>query len=127
MKHKYIFRFWLFLLSLMVLTLNLSAQSSLKLDLQAYPKDTLTGGYWADTYNSDKTSIEFGEFIFSHSSSWGGSYWDGFTYATNGDNTNYGTSDITGHIGSTNWISNQWGVMAGGGLNLSFPVSSAAP
>ena len=95
---------------------NVALQTSLTLNLQAYPKDTVSGGYWTGTLNDDSTAIRFGEFVFSHSSQWGGYYWDGFTYATNGDNNNYGYADTTGHSGSVNWINHQWGVMAGGGI-----------
>ena len=78
-------------------------------------------GYWKETYNSSTEfrNIEFNLFRFSHTpTGFGGndvgggmSYWDGFTYCTNGDNTDYGkTGDSEG------WINNQWGCMAGGGI-----------
>lgn len=97
-----------------------SAQT-LTLDLQAYPKDTVTGGYWSGTLNDDSTAIKFGEFVFSHSSQWGGMYWEGSTYATNGDLRQYGVPCPTQpcdsvHGGSIGWVSKQWGVMAGGGI-----------
>jgi len=71
-------------------------------------------GVWTETYNDvDFPFIEFNNstFIFSHlgageGDSWGGYYWDGFTYSKNGDNTDYGTD----------WVNNQWGNMAGGGI-----------
>jgi hypothetical protein len=75
-----------------------------------------SAGYWTETYNDeDYTFIDFENFSFSHlidgeGASWGGSYWDGFTVCTDGDNSNYGQG------GSSNWISHQWGNMAGGGI-----------
>jgi hypothetical protein len=95
---------------------NVTAQT-LTLDLQAYPKATTPGGYWTGTLNDDSTAIRFGEFEFSHLSQYGGYYWEGTTYATNGDNANYGfSSSDTLHSGSVDWIGHQWGVMAGGGI-----------
>ncbi len=96
-----------------------STGDTLTLDLQAYPKDTVAGGYWEGTYEEDSTFIQFGDFVFSHSSGWGGMYWDGFTYATNGDSARYGIPCYshpcdTSH--SSPWINHQWGVMAGGGI-----------
>ncbi|MDR2806025.1 MAG: DUF4465 domain-containing protein [Dysgonamonadaceae bacterium] len=71
-------------------------------------------GVWTETYNDvDYPFIEFNNsaFNFSHlgageGDAWGGYYWDGFTYSKNGDNTDYGTD----------WVSHQWGNMAGGGI-----------
>lgn len=73
-----------------------------------------TKGYWTETYNdADYTWIESQVFKISHliggaGSSYSGSYWDGFTVGTNGDITNYENA--------SNWIVNQWGCMAGGGI-----------
>ncbi len=73
-------------------------------------------GYWTQTYNDkDFSFIDFSTFSFSHlaggpGSSYGGYYWDGFTYCTSGDSTNYQSA------GSQGWVSNQWGCMAGGGI-----------
>jgi hypothetical protein len=75
-------------------------------------------GVWTETYNDEDYSfIEFNNstFMFSHliggeGSAWGGSFWDGFTYSKNGDNTDYGQG------GSSSWVDNQWGNMAGGGI-----------
>jgi hypothetical protein len=69
---------------------------------------------WAETCNDvDYPFIEFNNSAFKcthlgagEGNSWGGAYWDGFTYSKNGDNTDYGT----------NWFSNSWGNMAGGGI-----------
>ncbi len=87
---------------------------------------------WTDTYNyKDYPFIEFGPMAFSHKNSvleiWAAmeekypdldmgdmmietmgmddGYWDGFTLSTNGDNSE-----------QSNWITNQWGNMAGGGI-----------
>ncbi|MCL1937886.1 MAG: DUF4465 domain-containing protein [Candidatus Azobacteroides sp.] len=76
--------------------------------------DLDTNRVWTETYNDvDYPFIEFNDsaFSFSHliggeGSSYGGYAWDGFTYSKNGDNTDYGTD----------WLSNQWGNMAGGGI-----------
>lgn len=74
------------------------------------------GGYWDQTYNDNDTTICFGEFVFSHlpagpGASFGGSYWDGFTYVINGDTANYGKGGS-----SQGWVGHQWGCMAGGGI-----------
>jgi hypothetical protein len=69
---------------------------------------------WTETFNDvDYPYIEFNDSIFKFThlgagegTSYGGVVWDGFTYSKNGDNTDYGT----------NWISSQWGNMAGGGI-----------
>jgi hypothetical protein len=79
------------------------------------------GGYWSQTYNDNITSIQFGEFVFSHlpvgpGASFGGSYWDGFTTGSNGDTREYVDRDSTGQALSACWVANQWGVMAGNGI-----------
>ena len=71
---------------------------------------------WTETYNDvDFPFIEFnaGTFKFTHlgageGNSWGGFYWDGFTYSKNADNSDHGNSG--------SWIDNEWGNMAGGGI-----------
>ncbi|MDR1342871.1 MAG: DUF4465 domain-containing protein [Prevotellaceae bacterium] len=74
------------------------------------------GGYWNQTY-TNTTGFGIGSFRLTHSSGAGEyDYWSGFTSGSNGDNRNYGYGDTTGHSGSVNWVQNQWGVMAGGGL-----------
>jgi hypothetical protein len=96
-----------------------NAGDTLVLNVKDFPgwNDTLPEGYWSETYNDNITSITFREFVFSHlpagpGSSWGGSYWDGFTIGTNGDNRNYA------HGGSSqDWIAHQWGCMAGGAVD----------
>jgi hypothetical protein len=69
-------------------------------------------GHWVDTYseNADYSWLQFQHFKLAHlvdGNSWGGTYWDGFTLSTSGDNTDYS---------STTWIGNEWGCMAGGGI-----------
>lgn len=79
-----------------------------------------SAGYWDQTYNdADYTWLEFGDanvFMFSHlisgpGSSWGGVYWDGFTIAIGGDQTDYGRAGS-----SASWTTNFGGCMAGGGV-----------
>ena len=91
---------------------------------------------WTECYNDvDYTWLEFGdgytEFMLSHliggeGSSWGGYYWDGFTPAIGGDQTDYGQSGA-----SDGWTVNYGGCMAGGGCVLnrdgSMTVDPAQP
>ncbi len=73
-------------------------------------------GYWDQTYNdADFTYFESQIFAFSHlvageGAAFGGFYWDGFTACNSGDTVNHGNG------GSTGWVDNQWGCMAGGGI-----------
>ena len=77
-------------------------------------------GVWTGCYNDvDYTWLEFGEgnyeFLFSHlidgeGASWGGYYWDGFTPAIGGDQSDYGAPGS-----SASWTTNFGGCMAGGG------------
>ncbi len=88
-------------------------------------------GVWTGCYNDvDYTWLEFGdgngEFMISHlidgeGASWGGYYWDGFTPAIGGDQTDYG---MPGSGGS--WTVNFAGCMAGGGcvINADGTVSA---
>jgi hypothetical protein len=92
------------------------------------------GGYWDQTYNDNDTTICFGEFVFSHltagpGASWGGGYWDGFTYVINGDSCNYGANCGGIYCGNEKegWVDYQWGCMAGGGLDDRYNVSAKAP
>lgn len=67
-------------------------------------------GVWTGTYSEDYMYWESQIFMFSHilgGSSWGGTYWDGFTVSRNADN-----ADHTGDA----WPTYQWGCMAGGGI-----------
>lgn len=78
-------------------------------------------GYWTETYNTSEQYrwLEFGLFKFSHVlNAFGGSdvgggmsYWDGFTYCTSGDSTDYGEAGS-----SDAWVAQQWGCMPGGGI-----------
>lgn len=92
------------------------------------PDSCKTGGYWRKTYTN--ASVAFGQFALTHT---GGvypgttyNYWSGFTTGANGDTYCY--SDSThctccrtpiwcDSLGSGGWINNQWGVMAGGGID----------
>lgn len=73
-------------------------------------------GHWTETYSEEYPFIEFeGGFAFSHlinKDSYGGYAWNGFTYATSGDNADYAPEGGS----SSNWVANQWGCMAGGGI-----------
>lgn len=121
---------------------NVSAQTTLTLDLSdttytnwtdtvaGNPPDC-TGGYWDNTYN-DVSTLRFGDFVLSHTGTSG--FWGGFTTGSNGNSGEYGLpctivpcyADST-HAGSLDWICNQWGVMAGGGLNSDDDVVKGAP
>ncbi len=76
-------------------------------------------GVWTQTYNElDYPWIEFNNstFLFSHLiggeyASWDGTFWDGFTYSKNGDNTDYNQGGS-----SSGSKPNEWGNMAGGGI-----------
>jgi hypothetical protein len=90
------------------------------------------GGYWDQTYNDNDTTICFGEFVFSHltagpGASWGKTYWDGFTYVINGDSCDYGPACDGIKPCGTDWVTHQWGCMAGGGLDDRYNVSAEAP
>ena len=97
-----------------VITLDLNAP--LNPDNIAYNDN----GVWTGCYNDeDFTWLEFdaegGEFMLSHlidgpGASWGGYYWDGFTPAIGGDQTDYGQPGS-----SASWTTNFGGCMAGGG------------
>ncbi len=79
-----------------------------------------TNNVWTECYNDvDYTWLEFGdengEFMLSHlidgeGASWGGYYWDGFTPAIGGDQTDYGQAGS-----SAGWTTMFGGCMAGGG------------
>ena len=109
----------LFILLFLVITSRAFAQSQpITLDLsQPTNPESFTldaNNIWAETFNDvDYPFIEFNNsaFKFTHlgageGNSWGGYYWDGFTYSKNGDNADYGED----------WIDHQWGNMAGGGI-----------
>jgi chitodextrinase len=109
-----------------LITLNLSQPTN-------PPELTLNEqGYWMETYNTAYPSLEFGLFRLTHNrNGFGGpdvgggmSYWDGFTYCTSGDNNDYGESGS-----SDGWVANQWGCIAGGGIdpNSSIPFDGKVP
>lgn len=89
-------------------------------------------GKWTETYNPAENILSFnnGMFNFSHMpSKFGGadvggdmSYWDGFTLCSSGDTTDYG---MVGN--SDGWVTEQWGCMAGGGLNENMEVEQGYP
>jgi hypothetical protein len=85
------------------------------------PAQNIGGGYWSQTY-LNTTGFGLGSFKLTHNSGASMySYWGGFTSGANGDTRNFGFADTTGHVGSVNWVQNQWGVMAGSGVNSSIP------
>lgn len=100
-----------------------SATTSWKDSITGNPADTIGGGYWDKTYQVGVDTLKFCDFLLSHNASfyidatkdtiWS---WYGFTTGANGDRGNYGYRSID-HSGSVKWIDNQWGVMAGGGLD----------
>ena len=70
----------------------------------------LPNSHWSDTF-SENVYIESQNFIFSHRNGWGGAYWDGFTVSNHADNVDHGNGS------SSDWVANQWGSMAKGGVN----------
>lgn len=69
--------------------------------------------YWADTYNeTDYTYWESQIFAFSHlieGTSYGGTFYDGFTVSKNASDANMAEEE-------GGWTANQWGCMAKGGI-----------
>ncbi|MBP8627497.1 MAG: DUF4465 domain-containing protein [Paludibacteraceae bacterium] len=104
------------LISLVLFTSNIIASSSV-LDLSNPTQPSTIDfdtekKYWTETYNDSPTYtwLQFQNFKLAHligQNSYGGTYWNGFTLSTSGDNTDYS---------STGWTGNQWGCMAGGGI-----------
>jgi hypothetical protein len=91
------------------------------------PSLNVGGGYWNQTYYNT-TGFGIGSFNLTHGSGESEySYWSGFTSGANGDTRNYGYVDTTSHAGSINWVPNQWGIMAGGGLTTPPTVVKGAP
>ena len=88
-------------------------------------------GVWTQCYNDvDYTWLEFGNekgtFMLSHlidgeGASWGGYYWDGFTPAIGGDQTDYGQAGS-----SAGWTTMFGGCMAGGGCVINADGSVTA-
>jgi hypothetical protein len=95
------------------------------------PSNCWGGGFWASTYDSTGNAVlRFGDFVFTHYSGFDKySYWGGFTFGTNGDSLCYSSycraslSPCKG-TGSEDWVHNQWGVMAGGGLDTVAPYAT---
>lgn len=97
--------------------------------MDAYPQDE--DGKWVGTYDFGIPSLDFDQFQFSHVSNAmqaqgtdpnGMQYWDGFTVCTNGDDADYGYAGS-----STDWVTHQWGCMAGGGLDADKNVVKGLP
>lgn len=112
------------LMSVFAATSMLATDYVLDLSAPAYPEvinDSVIGNarVWSDTYNADEYILEFPPFMFNHlssGSSYSGTYWDGFTIVKCADN---GVQ--------TDWITNQWGIMAGGGIGADGKVDANAP
>ena len=136
MKKK-IYNFWLVFAIALNLTWSVSAQT-LVLDISGTPSiwtDTVTGnpanclggGFWDETYGNT-TGFQIGSYKFTHNSGFDiYSYWDGFTTGANSDSRCYNSScpsQVCGGSGSEAWIHNQWGVMAGGGLSSTSPITA---
>ena len=98
-----------FLMSALAAATMSATDYVLDLSTPAYPEQInyVSNGnaqVWSETYNEEEYILEFPPYIFNHlesGSSWGGSYWDGFTLVKCSDN---GTQ--------SDWITNQWGNMA---------------
>lgn len=115
------------ILLLLFSAITATAQKVITLDLKSaidagtYLLDA-DKGHWEETYNPNINTLSFnnGMFNFSHMPNMTGgedvgggmSYWDGFTICSSGDTTDYG---LVGN--SDGWITEQWGCMAGGGIN----------
>ena len=120
---KQLFLLFLFIITAILPTNAHSPGDIITLDLSnpSSPSsfDLNNKGYWIETYSNDHPTITFDPFSFTHlpggegGTDVGGgmSYWDGFTYCTNGDTEDYG---MLGN--SDGWVANQWGCMAGGGI-----------
>jgi hypothetical protein len=95
----------------------LFAQETITLDLNA-PVDPAElvldpeKGYWTDAFGN--APLVFEHFTFAHSGGMYGTsgYWSDFIVGSNGDAGDYGSANAA----SDEWLSNQWGNMAGGGI-----------
>ena len=123
----------LLFLAVMVYTVQIVATDTIRLDMQAfmgnYPQDA--DGKWEGTYDYGIPGLDFEQFQFSHLTNAmqaqgtdpnGMQYWDGFTVCTNGDDADYGYAGS-----STDWVTHQWGCMAGGGLDADGHVVKGLP
>lgn len=87
------------------------------------------GGKWTQTYNDGIGDlVDYENFVFYHDKYVYNAgtdempYWHGFTYCTSGDDKDYG------YYGSSqDWVTHQWGCMAGGGLNEAGEVEKGLP
>ncbi|MDR1336630.1 MAG: DUF4465 domain-containing protein [Tannerella sp.] len=93
------------------------AQDTVTLDLSApvEPVELVLDsekGYWTDAFGD--ATLAFEHFTFSHSGGMYGEsgYWSGFIVGSNGDTEDYGSLNSP----LDEWLSNQWGNMAGGGI-----------
>lgn len=70
-------------------------------------------GSWAETYNDQYQWVEFSPFMVSHilGDSWGGYYWDGFTFTKSSNTTDW-------YSETGDWVSNQWYSITGGGVKV---------
>ncbi|MBN2611420.1 MAG: DUF4465 domain-containing protein [Bacteroidales bacterium] len=134
---KKIYNFWLvfaiaislsWTASAQTLVLDISGTPSIWTDsVTGNPSNCLGGGFWNDTYGNT-TGFQIGSFKFTHNSGFDiYSYWGGFTTGANGDSRCYNSNcpgQVCGGSGSEGWIHNQWGVMAGGGLSSTIPITA---
>ncbi|MDR1102188.1 MAG: DUF4465 domain-containing protein [Tannerella sp.] len=107
------------MLGIVALTHNpLVAQDTITLNLSVPPVEPAElvldteKGYWTDAFGD--ATLAYEHFTFSHGGGMYGEsgYWSGFIVGSNGDTEDYGSlnSPLDG------WLSNQWGNMAGGGI-----------
>jgi hypothetical protein len=102
------------------------------------PGKCATGGFWENTYNDDVLKFDVGKnFTLTHQS--GDTiytYWGGFTTGFNGNNLCYTgkcpddcncRAACVDSLGSGDWVLNQWGVMAGGGLDANYATVPGDP
>lgn len=90
---------------------------SLATELDAFTLDstngltTVGGLYWNQTYSNTKVTTT--NFTFSHTSTPGWNYWDGFTVSNVANTHNYGIPGDPGNPDhSGGWLTHQWGSMA---------------
>jgi hypothetical protein len=109
-----------------------------KHSISSIPAECRGGGYWNETYNGSAKPVQSGSFLLSHNAGESiYSYWGGFTTGSNGDNYCYGDSckccknpnPVCDNLGSGSWpwVTNQWGVMAGGGLDANNDTVKGQP
>jgi hypothetical protein len=105
--------------------------------LPVAPGKCETGGFWKNTYNDNVLKFDAGNFTLTHQS--GAtiySYWGGFTTGSNGNKLCYTgkcpdscncRAACVDSLGSGDWVLNQWGVMAGGGLDANYATVPGDP